>query len=813
MARKSRKPLDPHAEREAQRYATPTASRELILSYLEDRGTPASLEEIAHALHIEQPETFEGLRRRLIAMSRDGQLACNRRGLYGLVKRMNLVRGRVQGHKDGYGFLIPDTGESDFYLSSRQMSRVFDGDIVLVRPERNEHRGKKEAVIVEVIERRTEEVVGRFYQESGMAFVVPDNVRISQDIIVPEHAINGAGHGQYVTVKIIRQPEMRSGPVGEVFEILGDHMAPGMEIDVALRTHAIPFRWPAEVEAEAAQFSGKLTERDKAHRVDLRDLPLVTIDGEDARDFDDAVYCTKKRSGGWRLYVAIADVSQYVHPGSALDKEAFQRGNSVYFPDHVVPMLPEALSNGLCSLNPNVDRACMVCEMTISNNGKLSGYRFYEALMHSKARLTYNQVGALLQDPDSPDGRLLSKKHPDIISDLLELHKLYLVLRAAREERGAIDFDTVETRILFDKERKIDRIIPVIRNDAHKVIEECMLCANVAAAQLFTKAKLPALYRVHEGPSEERLANLQAFLRELGLILGGGDNPQTSDYQELCEQIKGRPDAMALQTVMLRSLSQASYQAENLGHFGLGYKAYTHFTSPIRRYPDLLVHRAIRHLIRQSDNLKQVRKVSGAPNLPKSLQYRFDDKDLATLGEQCSMTERRADDATRDVMSWLKCEYLTQHVGEKFGGIVSAVTAFGLFVELTDLYVEGLVHVSSLKQDYYQFDAQKHRLVGERTGTTFRLGDEVKVQVMRVGLEDRKVDLELIGLPRSTKGKASRSSKRDKILAQWNDEYQRMQNRGKKAKGKSTKQSKSKGAVKKTSGLGSKKPKKPRKTR
>ncbi len=800
MAKKSRQQQDPHAQREAERYEHPTASREAILAALEDRGTPATIEELAEHFDVHKEEPLEGLRRRLIAMCRDGQLVCNRKGAYGIAKRMNLIRGRVQGHRDGYGFLTPEDGGEDLYLSSRQMRRVFDGDIVLVREDNRSFKGKREAVIVEVVERRTEEVVGRFYQEGGVAFVVPDNPRLIQDIMVPEHAINGARNGQYVSVAVVRQPEYRSGPMGHVKEVLGEHMAPGMEIDVALRTHGIPFRWPDDVDREAEKFTPEIPAKDKEHRVDLRDLPLVTIDGEDARDFDDAVFCARKRGGGWRLYVAIADVSNYVIPGTALDKEAFERGNSVYFPNRVVPMLPEVLSNGLCSLNPLVDRLCMVCEMTISASGRMSGFKFYEAVMLSKARLTYNKVGAFLDDPDSMEGQAFQQRYADLVPHIRELHNLYLALRIAREERGAIDFETVETRILFDAERKIDKIVPITRNDAHKLIEECMLCANVAAAKLFEKNEIPALYRVHEGPSAERLEKLRAFLGELSLSLPGGMNPKPADYQQLCAAIKERPDNATLQTVMLRSLSQAKYQPENQGHFGLGYDAYTHFTSPIRRYPDLMVHRAIRDLIRGERPCKQVERVPGAQPLPKQARYKHDMADLMVLGEHCSMTERRADDATRDVMSWLKCEYLTQHVGEKFEGIVSAVTAFGLFVELKELYVEGLVHVSSLKSDYYNFDASHHRLVGERSGTVFRLGDDVQVQVVRVDLDDRKVDLELLGDPKRRprpggKGPGS-GSRRQKILAEWNADFEKQKKSGSKPGAKPSDKS---GTGKKTS--------------
>lgn len=770
MSKKKKSLPDPHAEREARNYDNPIVSREAIMAWLEEVGVPLQREEIASHFELNGEEPQEALRRRLIAMTRDGQLICTRRGAYGLASRMDLIRGRVSGHRDGFGFLIPEDGSGDRYLSAQQMKQVFDGDIVLARESSGRgYRDKKEAIIVEVLVRNTEELVGRIYLDNGVSTMIPDNPRITQEIRIPESATLGARNGQYVNVRITRQPEFRSGPVGEVVEILGDHMAPGMEIDVALRAYNIPFQWPEAVEEEAARFKLTLGAKDRVGRVDLRQLPLVTIDGEDARDFDDAVYVCRKRGGGWRLTVAIADVSHYVKPGSALDEEAFARGNSVYFPNRVVPMLPEVLSNGLCSLNPEVERLCMVCEMTVSAQGKLTGYKFYEGLMRSRARLTYTEVGAFLERPESEEARAFVQKHGALANDIRELHALYQALRSAREARGAIDFDTVETRIVFDESRKIENIVPVHRNDAHKLIEECMLCANVATARLLEKYEIPVLYRVHEGPSAEKLEKLRAFLGELGLELGGGLKPRTTDYQRLTQLIADRPDRNTLQTVMLRSLSQAVYHPENQGHFGLGYEAYTHFTSPIRRYPDLLVHRAIRTLIRSDRECAHVLRTDDVPELPKRHQYRLDVAELLVKGEHCSMTERRADEATRDVVAWLKCEYLQDRVGETFPGRVTAVTAFGLFVELADLYVEGLVHVTSLVSDYYHFDADRHRLIGERTGQSYRLGDEVHVQVARVNLDDRKIDLELVKAP------ARRRSKREAILAEWNQELRREQ--------------------------------------
>ncbi|MFA7554077.1 MAG: ribonuclease R [Spongiibacteraceae bacterium] len=748
--------IDPYADREAEKYEQPIPSREFIMDFLEQADGPLNRNQLTKALGMEDDQQVEALRRRLRAMERDGQLICNRKGAYGLVDKMDLIRGRVQAHRDGYGFLVPADGSGDLYLSSRQMSMVFDGDEVLCRSTGADHRGKQEGAIVEVIVRNTRQLVGRLYDENGVVFVTPDNTRVNHSIIVPRDAVGDARVEQYVMVEITQQPGWRKPPTGRVVEVLGDHMAPGMEIDVAIRAHNIPHIWPDEVELEVQRLNDEPLDEDKVHRVDLRSKPFVTIDGEDARDFDDAVYCESKLMGGWRLWVAIADVSHYVQVGSALDREATLRGNSVYFPQQVVPMLPEVLSNGLCSLKPNVDRLSMVCEMTISGAGKISGYKFFEAVINSHARLTYTKVGAML-DKQHEQYKDLRSQYKHVLKDVEQLHRLYKALRKARSVRGAIDFETTETRIIFGPHRKIEEIVPVVRNDAHKIVEECMLAANVAAAKFLEKHKIPALFRVHEGPKEEKLEALRKFLGELALDLPGGDKPGPDDYQALLATLGDRPDAHIIQTMMLRSLRQAVYQPENLGHFGLNYSAYGHFTSPIRRYPDLLVHRAIRHVVRSDMASKQVTRVKGAGELAKKDIYPYQMADLVALGEQCSMTERRADEATRDVESWLKCEYLLDRVGEEFEGIISAVTGFGLFVELVDVYVEGLVHVSALASDYYHFDAVKQRLIGERTGASFQLGDSVKVLVARVSLDDKKVDLELIEGTSRAKRRASKA--------------------------------------------------------
>ncbi|MEW6174663.1 MAG: ribonuclease R [Pseudomonadota bacterium] len=740
--------LDPEAAREAEKYENPIPSRELILQHLGERGSPAAREELVEEFGLESDEDIEALRRRLRAMERDGQLIYTRRGTYAPVDKLDLVCGRVSGHRDGFGFLIPDDGSDDLFLSPAQMRLVFDGDRCLARVAGLDRRGRREGAIVEVISRAHESIVGRYHIESDVGFVVPDNPKIQQEVLVTPGRALDAKPGQFVEVKITHWPTQRFQPQGDIVEVIGNYMAPGMEIDVALRSFDIPHVWPEAVLKEAARLKPEVEEKDKHKRVDLRHLPFVTIDGEDARDFDDAVYCEKPGgwkllTGGFRLYVAIADVSHYVKVDSALDKEAVVRGNSVYFPERVVPMLPEELSNGLCSLNPHVDRLAMVCEITLSKSGKMTDYQFYEAVIHSHARLTYNKVSAMLEQPKSAEGKRLSAEYAEVLPHLKQLYSLYKVLLKARHTRGAIDFETQETRIVFGVDRKIAAIKPTERNDAHKLIEECMLCANVATAAFLQKHEIPALYRVHDAPPLERQEKLRAFLGELGLSLHKGkEGPTPKDYQALLEKIQGRPDFHVIQTVMLRSLSQAVYSAENHGHFGLNYEAYAHFTSPIRRYPDLLVHRAIRSVIRSRRDTAHVRR-EGAPSMPKARIYPYDEAALEQLGEQCSMTERRADEATRDVVNWLKCEFMKDRVGETFPGVITAVTGFGLFVELTDIYVEGLVHVTAMPGDYYHFDPLHHRLSGERSGRSFRLGDSVEVRVMRVDLDERKIDFEL----------------------------------------------------------------------
>ncbi|MFO2591572.1 ribonuclease R [Legionella pneumophila serogroup 1] len=716
----SKKSKDPFYKREREKYAEPIPSREYIMEILDEYGRPMSRSKLFDKLDLSSESQQESLGFRLKAMLRDGQIMQDRRGRFCLLQKINLLRGTVQGHPDGFGFFIPDDGSEDMVLSAKEMRAVMHGDLVLAYQSGLDRRGRPEAKIHEVLEHANTTVVGRFFTDHGVNFVIPDSKRLTQDISIPQEFIGEAKNGQIVLVELIAYPNKRSQAIGRVIHILGEHMAPGMEIQVAIHAHGIPFEWPDDVLAEVGKIPQQISEEQLKGRTDLRNLPFVTIDGEDAKDFDDAVYCYKKPKGGFQLYVAIADVSHYVAKDSALDQEAARRGNSVYFPGKVVPMLPEALSNGVCSLNPHVDRLCMVAELSITQEGKISRSRFYRAVIHSHARLTYTAVGAWLEQGKTDE------KHQALWPMLESLYDLYHILLDTRRLRGAMDFETTETRIEFDENKKIKCIVPVIRNDAHKLIEECMLAANVATARFLEKAEIPTLYRVHAAPEEDKITALRQFLGELGLSLGGGRKPGPKDFQRTMSMIGDRPEKHLIETVMLRSLKQAQYVESNEGHFGLAYSAYTHFTSPIRRFPDLLIHRAIGHLL---------------DNHPV-YEFEYSHEDMNRLGKHSSMTERRADEATREVITWLKCEYMQDKLGQVFKGRISAVTSFGIFVELDEIYVEGLVHVTSLKNDYYTFDSAKHRLIGARGGQVYRLGDKMTVLVARVDLNERKIDFE-----------------------------------------------------------------------
>ena len=711
-----RRNRDPFMAREAERYEHPVPSRELILEVLVEAGVPMEEQDLARQLDIGKRDD-DAFSRRIGAMERDGQIMRNRRGDLCVVEKLDLIRGRVLGHKDGFGFMQREDDGPDLFLGPREMQKVLHGDRVMARISGMDRRGRPEGKIVEVLEHGQTRFVGRLHVEHGVTFVAAEDKRISQEFVVPAGEAGKAKVGQVVTVEIISQPGRHAQPLARVVEILGNYADPGMEIEIALRKHALPWIFSPEAEAIAAKLPKAVRSTDHRGRVDLRDMPLVTIDGETARDFDDAVYCEPDGSG-FRLVVAIADVSHYVQVGDALDKEARERGNSVYFPRRVIPMLPEAISNGLCSINPDVERLAMACDMQIDAHGNIKKYKFFPAVMLSHARFTYTEVAAILENPKSTAAR----KRKALVPHLETLYRLYHQLAKARKKRGAIDFETTETQMIFDDKGKIENIVAVVRNDAHRVIEECMLAANVCASAFLHGHEHPMLYRVHEGPTPEKLEALRDFLKGFGLQLSGGDTPHASDYAKLLTKVKGRPDEQLLQTVMLRSLKQAVYTPKNNGHFGLAYESYTHFTSPIRRYPDLLVHRAIKAVL------------NGKKYEPGEWQQ---------LGAQCSLTERRADEATRDVTAWLKCYYMRDRVGEVFMGSVAGVAAFGAFVALDGIYVEGLVHISDLGKDYFKYDAGKHELMGERTKQRYRLGDRVRVKIAKVDLNAARIDFVL----------------------------------------------------------------------
>ncbi|MBU2977255.1 ribonuclease R [Alteromonas sp. C1M14] len=719
---------DPHFQREKEKYDKPVASREFLMSVMKEQEKPLSFLEICSLVNATDEESRIGIQRRLRAMERQGQIQFNKQKKYALQNRDELIRGRVIGHRDGFGFLRPEDNSGDLYITAGQMNLFMHDDIVEARESGTDRRGRREAFINQVIEPRSEPIVGRYFIENGMAVVVPDDSRLQHEIIIPAEATKGARMGQVVVVEITQRPRRRVSPVGKIIEILGEHMAPGMEIEMALRTYDIPHVWPKAVERYVTKFGSEVPEDSKTGRVDLRQLPLVTIDGEDARDFDDAVFCEPLDNGGWQLWVAIADVSTYVKLGTALDKEAQNRGNSVYFPEQVIPMLPEVLSNGLCSLNPEVDRLCMVCEMTITEQGKLDNFQFYEAVMNSHARLTYTKVWQILQGD-----KTLNQRYSDQVPHLRNLHDLYRALKKSRSQRGAIEFETQESKFVFNAQRKIENIVPVVRNDAHKMIEECMIMANVSAAQFLEKHSMPALYRVHDKPDADRLTAFISYLSEIGIPHRITEEARPADFTDVVSKTKARPDQELIQTMLLRSMKQAVYGGDNVGHFGLALDAYAHFTSPIRRYPDLVVHRAIKAILK-----KQKQKVHGAKA--------YTDEEIDQLGEQCSTTERRADDATRDVADWLKCEFMQDHVGSSFEGVVSSVTNFGLFVRITEYHIDGLVHITSLDDDYYRYDDVKQTLVGESGARQFRLGDTLIVKVAAVNLDERKIDLVLDGV-------------------------------------------------------------------
>ncbi|HGG9764785.1 TPA: ribonuclease R [Neisseria meningitidis] len=724
---------DPFLSREKQRYEHPLPSREWIIELLERKGVPSKIESLARELSITEDE-YVFFERRLKAMARDGQVLINRRGAVCAADKLDLVKCRVEAHKDGFGFAVPLTPakDGDFVLYERQMRGIMHGDIVTVRPAGMDRRGRREGTVLDIVERAQSKVVGRFYMDRGVAILEPEDKRLNQSIVLEPDGVARfkPESGQVIVGEIEVYPEQNRPAVAKIIEVLGDYADSGMEIEIAVRKHHLPHQFSEACAKAVKKIPDHVRKSDLKGRVDLRDLPLVTIDGETARDFDDAVFA-EKIGRNYRLVVAIADVSHYVRPDDAIDTDAQERSTSVYFPRRVIPMLPENLSNGICSLNPNVERLCMVCDMVITYAGNIKEYRFYPAVMRSHARLTYNQVWKWLSGGIG---------HP-FKAQIDTLYKLFKILQKKRFERGAVEFDSIETQMLFDDNGKIEKIVPVVRNDAHKLIEECMLAANVCAADFLLKNKHTALFRNHLGPTPEKLATLREQLGLLGLQLGGGDNPSPKDYAALAGQFKGRPDAELLQVMMLRSMQQAVYEPHCDGHFGLAYEAYAHFTSPIRRYPDLTVHRAIKAVLNQQTYT------------PK--------KSWQALGVHTSFCERRADDASRDVENWLKTYYMRDKVGEVFEGKISGMTSFGIFVTLDGIHIDGLVHISDLGEDYFNFRPEIMAIEGERSGIRFNMGDRVAVRVARADLDDGKIDFVLIaeGSGRGRKAKSSASVK------------------------------------------------------
>jgi ribonuclease R len=741
MSRKPRwQDRDPRFGEESGRYERPVPSRELLLKSLAEAREPLAFDGLAERLGV-RGEDRAALAKRLEAMVRDGQLLKNRAGQYCLIDRLSLVVGSVSGHRDGFGFLVPDGGGDDLFLPYREMRMLFPGDRVAARVAGRDERGRPEGAVVEVLERRTRQVAGRFSLEAGVGFVVPDNRRISQRVVVPREHAGPARHGDLAVIEIVEQPSRNRDPVGRVLRVLPEGGGAATAIDLAIASHGLSHEFPAEALAEARRFGREVDAAAAAGREDLRRLPLVTIDGEDARDFDDAVWA-EETAQGFRLIVAIADVSHYVRPGTALDAEARERATSVYFPNRVLPMLPEELSNHLCSLMPQVDRLCMACDMQVNRAGTVSKSRFYPAVLRSAARLTYTQVAAALAGRDPAARTALAPVLPVVE----RLHRVYGALRKRRESRGALDFEAPEVKVLLDAQGGVTDIREYPRNDAHRLIEECMIAANVEAARFLKKHRLPALFRIHDRPDEERMEDLKRFLAMRGVHLDIAGELEPKRLQKALQSISNRPDAGVLENAIIRSLPQALYQPLNIGHFGLALAEYAHFTSPIRRYPDLLVHRGIRHAF-----------AGGGPD-----DFVHSAREMESLGQECSMRERKADEAARSVVAWLKCEYMRPRVGEEFDGVVTGVAEFGAFVQLKGLQVDGLVHVTALPRDYFRFHERDRTLVGERTGLRVSIGDELRVRLVRVDSAERKIDFELVARtgahfhPRRREGRTAR---------------------------------------------------------
>lgn len=738
---------DPNYQREAERYAEPIASRDYILQILHDAEGPLDADTLAGMLGLTTPDRREALDRRLAAMVRDAQLLQNRRGGFLPARQLSLMAGTVIANPEGFGFLRPDGGGSeDVFLPPNEMRKVLHGDRVMVSITGMDRRGRAEGMIAEVLERRISRLVGRYDEEAGVGFVVPDDARIQRNVMIPQAERNQARVGQLVVAEITQPQQGHRPPIGRIVTVLGEKLTPSLVVEAAIHGHDIPHEFPQPVLDEAAAVPLEVGAAEREGRVDLRELPLLTIDGEDAKDFDDAVYCQRLK-GGWRLLVAIADVSHYVRPGSPLDTEAETRATSVYFPGFVVPMLPEVLSNGICSLNPGVDRLCFVCDMQLNNRGEVKSSEFYRALMRSHARLTYTEVWNAVGEGIPDDAREAAlAKIGTLLPQVQHLHQMYQQMAKARQARGAIEFESGEVRFVLDNRGEVVQAGMLQRNDAHKLIEECMIAANVEAAKFVQDAGIAAPFRIHDRPPEQKYADLQEFLKEFKLSMPPWSRVHPRDFTALIHKVRERADAALIESVLLRSQSLAVYSPENIGHFGLALQSYAHFTSPIRRYPDLLLHRAIAHVLEggNADN------------------FRYGERDMARLTLQCSERARRADEAEREVDERYRAAWMEQHVGGEFEGVVSGVTSFGLFVELSESKVNGLVHVTQLPYDYYQFDAIRKILSGERRGREYRLGDKVRVQVLKASLEDRKIDFRLLEEMDGEKARRGQPARRTK---------------------------------------------------
>ncbi len=726
---------DPQYAKQEAQYGQAIPSRPFLMELLE-QYRDLTFEEISKLFGFNKEWQREALEYRLNAMMRAGQLYRSRDERYRIMDPKASITGVVEGHPEGFGFLTPDEGGDDLFIPPQGMRRVMHGDRVSAKVAGFDNRNRRIAAIDEVLEHNTTEFIARLFREGPTLTLVPENRKISNHFAIEKSETKNARHLDIVRAEILEYPSEKGMGRAKVIELFGDEITVEIEIEQALLEHDIPHIFPDAVKEEVKAIPVEVTQKEHEGRKDYREIPLVTIDGITARDFDDAVYC-KPMDFGYRLYVAIADVSHYVRLESAISNEAENRGNSVYFPNRVIPMLPVELSNGICSLNPDVDRLCMVAELDINRNGELIDYHFFEGVMRSHARLTYTLVHQIIEGDE-----LLRESYSHLTHHLDALYDLYKILNRAREKRGTIDFETTEALFLYDDQGNIENIVTDERNDAHKIIEECMITANIAAARFLEKHKMSTLYRIHQRPEEDKLTKLRALLHEFNLGLGGGEEPTPKDFAVTLEAAKKLPEFEMIQMVMLRSLKQAIYSPENNGHFGLSLTHYAHFTSPIRRYPDLLVHRAIKHILHN--------------RTPETFVYT--EKAMVQLGEHTSMTERRADEAVRDVIDWLKAEYLQQFVGEEFDGHIKGVTNFGLFVELDELFVEGLVHISTLSGDFYQYDEEKHRLIGERTRQQYRLNDPVRIRIKESNPETKHIDFTLIS-PIMAEGKGGKRRK------------------------------------------------------